>query len=201
MTNRATTEKRQYKMNVRAQRSEATATRIRESALEQFLAHAYEEVTLAEVAETAKVTVATLIAHFGRKEDLFIAACQDGFNRIAESRSEAPVGDHRGAVRNLFENYEPHGKSILHLLAEEDRAPAVRAITDLGRERHRELVQRVFESNLKPLRGTRREQLVVQLIVVTDVLTWKLMRLDLKLSRGQAEATLVQMIDALTGKG
>jgi AcrR family transcriptional regulator len=140
-----------------------------------------------------------LIAHFGRKEDLFIAACEDGVDRIVESRSEAPVGDHRGAVCNLVENYESQGESILHFLAEEGRSPAVRAITDVGRRHHRLWVERVFEPSLRPLRGARREQLVVQLVVATDILTWKLMRLDMKRSRRQSEAAIVGMIDALTG--
>jgi hypothetical protein len=42
---------------------------------------------------------------------------------------------------------------------------------------------------------------VIQLIVSTDLLTWKLMRLDMKLSRRRTEAAIVQMIDALTGAG
>jgi AcrR family transcriptional regulator len=195
----AKTEKRQYRMSARAQRSQATAGRIREAALEQFLNRPYDDVTLAEVAEAAGVTVPTLIAHFGRKEDLFVAACEDGVDRIVESRNEAPVGDHPGAVRNLVENYESEGESILHLLAEEGRSPAVRAVTDVGRRYHRLWVERVFEPSLRPLRGARREQLVVQLIVVTDLLAWKLVRLDMKLSRRQTEAAIVQMIDALTG--
>ncbi len=193
------TGKRQYRMGVRARRSEATAKRIREAALEQFLTRSYDDVTLAEVAETAGVTVPTLIAHFGRKEDLFVAACEDGVNRIAASRNEAPVGDHPGAVRNLLENYESEGESILHLLAEEDRSPAVRAITNVGRTYHRLWVERVFEPSLASSGGARREQLVVQLILATDILAWKLMRLDMQLSRRDTEAAIVQMIDALTG--
>ena len=78
MTETAATEKRQYRMNVRARRSEATAKRIRGVALERFLSRPYEEVTLAEVAKAAGVTVPTLIAHFGRKEELFAAAWRTG---------------------------------------------------------------------------------------------------------------------------
>jgi AcrR family transcriptional regulator len=198
MTETTATGNRQYKMNVRARRSQATAGRIRTAALEQFLSRSYDDVTLAEVAEAAGVTVPTLIAHFGRKEDLFIAACEDGVDRIVESRGDAPVGDHVGAVCNLVENYESQGESILHLLAEEGRSPAVRAITDVGRRYHRLWVEQVFEPSLRPLRGARREQLIVQLIVATDILIWKLMRLDMKLSRRQTEAAILGMIDALT---
>jgi AcrR family transcriptional regulator len=200
MTKTATAGKRQYRMNVRARRSEETAQRIREVALERFLSRSYDEVTLAEVAEAAGVTVPTLIAHFGRKEDLFAAVLEEWGGRMIESREEAPVGDHASAIRNLLDHYDSEGNRILHLLAEEDRFPAVRAMTDEGRKFHREWVERIFELSLRSLRGARREQLVIQLIVATDLLTWKLIRLDMKLSRRRTEAAIVQMIDVLTGR-
>jgi AcrR family transcriptional regulator len=186
-------------MDVRARRLEETAQRIREVALELFLSRSYDKVTLSEVAEEAAVTVTTLIAHFGRKEDLFVAACEDWGNRMIDSREGAADGDREGAIRKMLDQYEANGTRILHLLAEEDRFPAVRAMTDRGRAYHREWVERVFEPSLKSLRGARREQLVTQLIVATDLLTWKLMRIDLGRSRRQAEAAIVQMVDALTG--
>ncbi len=201
MTGTGAAGKRQYRMDIRARRSEQTAKRIRDVALERFLTRSYDEVTLAEVAETAGVTVPTLIAHFGRKEDLFAAVLEDWGGRMVESRDEAPVGDHMGAIRNLLDHYDTEGNRILYLLAEEDRFPAVRAMTDEGRKFHREWVERVFEPSLKSLRDARREQLVVQLIVATDLLAWKLMRRDMRLSRRRTEAAIVQMVDALTGAG
>jgi AcrR family transcriptional regulator len=201
MTKMTTAGKRQYRMKVRARRSEATTERIREVALERFLSRSYDEVTLVEVAEAAEVTVPTLIAHFGRKEDLFAAVLEDWGGRMVESRDEAPVGDHASAIRNLLDHYDTEGDRILHLLGEEDRFPAVRAMTDEGRKFHREWVERVFEPSLRSLRGADREQLVTQLIVTTDLLAWKLMRLDMKLSRRRTEAAIVQMVDALTGAG
>jgi AcrR family transcriptional regulator len=201
MMETAATGKRQYRMNVRARRSEETAQRIREVALERFLSRSYDEVRLAEVAEVAGVTVPTLIAHFGRKEDLFVAVLEEWGGRMVESRDEAPVGDHAGAIRNLLDHYDTEGNRILHLLAEEDRFPAVRAMTDEGRRFHRDWVERIFEPSLRSLRGARREQLLIQLIVATDLLTWKLIRLDMKLSRRRAEAAIVQMVDTLTGAG
>lgn len=193
------TEKRRYRMASRAQRAEETAERIREVALEQFLASPYDEVTLAGVAAAAGVTVPTLIAHFGRKEELFVAVCEAGAANVIDARDEAPVGDHAGAIRNLFDSYEEHGERILKFLGEEDRFPAVREVTDVGRRYHRSWVERVFGPSLEPLRGTGREQLVVQLILPTDLFAWKLMRHDLKLSRRRAEAAMLGTVDALTG--
>ena len=193
------TGKRQYRMGVRAQRSEATAQRIRMAALERFLSRSYDEVTLGEIAAAAGVTVPTLIAHFGRKEDLFAAALEDWGGRMIEFREEAPAGDHAGAIRNLIEHYDAAGDRILHLLAEEDRFPSVRAITDEGRKFHRNWVERVFEPSLCALRGARREQLVVQLIAASDLSLYKVVRIDMGLSRGKTEAVIVGMVDALIG--
>jgi len=202
MAKTAETPKRRYRMDARARRVEETAQRIREVALEQFLSRSFDEVTLAEIADGTGVTVPTLISHFGRKEDLFVAALEDWGGRMVEQREEAPVGDHTGAIRNLFDHYEAAGDRILHLLAEEDRFPAVQAMTDEGRKFHRQWVEQVFEPDLRSLRGARRERLVVQLTVTTDVVPCqKLMRHDLGLSRRQAEAAIVGMVDALTGGG
>lgn len=186
-------------MGVRAQRSEATAQRIRAAALELVLSRSYDEVTLAEIAAAAEVTVPTLIAHFGRKEDLFAAALEDWGGRMIEFREEAPAGDHAGAIRNLIEHYDAAGDRILHLLAEEDRFPNVRAITDEGRKFHREWVERVFEASLSALDGATREQLVVQLVACTDLSLYKVVRIDMGLSRGKTEAAIVGMVNALTG--
>jgi|SRR6188472_547137 len=199
MTTATMTGKRQYRMGVRAQRSEATAQRIRMAALERFLSRSYDEVTLGEIAAAAGVTVPTLIAHFGRKEDLFAAALEDWGGRMIEFREEAPAGDHAGAIRNLIEHYDAAGDRILHLLAEEDRFPSVRAITDEGRKFHRNWVERVFEPSLCALRGARREQLVVQLIAASDLSLYKVVRIDMGLSRGKTEAVIVGMVDALIG--
>lgn len=198
MTKATVTKKRQYRMDARARRSEATAERIRAAALERFLSRPYDDVTLAEIAVGAAVTVPTLIAHFGRKEDLFVAACEAWGYGMIEVRDGAPVGDHVGAIRNLFDQYEAAGDLILHLLAEEDRFPAVRAITDGGRKYHRLWVERVFEASLSPLRGADREGLLVPLIAAADVYTWKQLRRDMKLPRRQAEAAILRMVDALT---
>src|SRR6188472_362266 len=199
MTTATMTGKRQYRMGVRAQRSEATAQRIRMAALERFLSRSYDEVTLGEIAAAAGVTVPTLIAHFGRKEDLFAAALEDWGGRMVEFREEAPAGDHAGAIRNLIEHYEAAGDRILHLLAEEARFPAVRAITDEGRRFHRTWIERVFGDSLVRRRGAAREQLIVQLVVATDLLSWKLMRLDMGLSRRQVEAAILGTVTVLTG--
>jgi AcrR family transcriptional regulator len=199
MSEATTTGRRQYRMSARARRSEATAARIRSEAMDRFITQSYDDVTLAGVAEAAGVTVPTLLAHFGRKDELFVAACEHRYEQITSSRDEAPVGDHAAGVRNLLDSYEGDGDGVLHLLAEEDRFPAVRAITDRGRAYHRSWVERVFAPSLLPLPDAEANLLVVQLIVATDLFAWKLMRRDMKLSRRRTEAAVLSTINALTG--
>jgi len=201
MATATTAGKRSYRMDLRARRQEETAERIRAASLELFVSRPYDEVTLADVAEAAGVTVPTLIAHFGRKEDLFLAACRDKAREIAQSRDLAPAGDHAGAVRNVIAHYEENGASVLHLLAEEDRFPAVRRITDAGRLYHRSWVARVFEPALARRAVERRERLRVQLVVATDLLSWKLMRHDMGLPRRRVEEAMLGTVEALTGSG
>lgn len=96
-------------------------------------------------------------------------------------RDQAPVGDLRGAVRNLADHYEELGVPVLRLLAQEDRSPALRALAGLA--------------------GTQRTRRLAQLIAVTDVLTWKLLRHDRHLSRRQTELALIELLQPLTGGG
>jgi hypothetical protein len=68
-----------------------------------------------------------------------------------------------------------------------------------GREWHWGWVQRVFAPLLTDLRGAARRRRVAALVALTDVYTWKLLRLDLGLSRLETERTLVDLINNLEG--
>jgi hypothetical protein len=81
------------------------------------------------------------------------------------------------------------------MLAQEDRIPAIREMTDLGREYHRDWTRRVFAPLLEELpRGPRRERRLNALVVATDVLVWKLLRRDMRLGRAEAERTVASVI-------
>lgn len=198
MSNVVADTKRKYRMRLRTEQSNTTAGRIRDEAWQRFSTRPYDEVTLAEIATAAGVTVPTVIAHFGHKEDLFLASFIDWAERAVELREKVTPGDPVEAVRNLLGLYEAEGHIVLLLLAEEDRFPAVREMTDEGRAYHRIWVEEIFEPNLKALDGAARERRVVQLVVATDLLTWKLIRRDAGLSAQQTEETIVEMVRTLT---
>src|SRR5689334_19269684 len=95
----AAPQKRQYRMSARAQAAASTRERLLDTAWRQFAARGFDEVRLSQVASAASVSVQTVHAHFGTKDDLFVAAWK--WRQAPEGllRDQTPVGDLRAAVR------------------------------------------------------------------------------------------------------
>ena len=194
-----TAEKRRYRMVARAEAAAATRERLVTAAWGPFADRPFEGVRLADIAGDAGVSVQTLLAHFGTKEDLFVAAW--GWRMAPEGarRDNARPGDVRTAVRVLYDSYDADGDAVLRLLAQEERIPAVREMADAGRRWHRGWVERTFEPQLRDLSPAAREQRLVELIVATDLLVWKLLRREMGLGRKAAERTVANMVTATKG--
>jgi AcrR family transcriptional regulator len=188
-------------MSTRSLHSAATADRIRDAAWERFSTRGYDEVTLADVATAAGVSVPTVRSHFGRKEDLFLAGYVAWGLEAVRNREAAREEDPIAAVRSLLKDYERQGEVGLHLLAEEDRFPAVKEMTDAGRAYHRWWIGEVFASHLSRLTAATRERRIAQLFLATDVTSWKLLRLDLGLSARRTETAIVESVRALAELG
>jgi AcrR family transcriptional regulator len=191
--------KRPYRMQARAQAAAATGERILDVAIAAFWRRPVHDIPLEEVARRAGVSLQTVIRRFGGKDGLLAAAAQRETERVRRQRDQAPVGDLPGAVRNLLDHYEELGVPVLRLLAQEDRSPALRALADRGRAEHAAWCERVFAPTLAGLRGTERARRLAQLVAVTDVLTWKLLRRDRHLTRHETELALVELLQPLTG--
>jgi AcrR family transcriptional regulator len=186
-------------MTARAEAAAATGERILDAAIAVFWQAPVDDIPLEEVARRAGVSVQTVIRRFGGKHDLLAAAAGRETERVSRQRAQAPVGDVPGAVRNLLDHYEELGLPVLRLLAQEDRSLALRALADRGRAVHAEWCARVFAPALAGLNGAERARRLAQLIAVTDVLTWKLLRHDRRLSRRQTELALIELLQPLTG--
>jgi AcrR family transcriptional regulator len=186
-------------MTTRADAATATGERILDAAIAVFWQAPVDDIPLEEVARRAGVSVQTVIRRFGGKHDLLAAAAERETERVSRQRAQAPVGDVPGAVRNLLDHYEALGLPVLRLLAQEDRSPALRALADRGRAVHAEWCARVFAPALAGLHGAERARRLAQLIAVTDVLTWKLLRHDRRLSRAQTQLALIELLHPLTG--
>jgi AcrR family transcriptional regulator len=192
-------EKRSYRMVARAEAAAATRARLLEAAWRHFAASPFEGVRLADVASDAGVSVQTLLAHFGSKEGLFVAAW--GWRMAPEGarRDNAPPADVRAAVRVLYDSYDRDGDAVLRLLAQEERIAAVHEMAESGRRWHKGWVERTFAPLLDGLSGAAREQRLVQLVVATDLLVWKLLRREMGLGRKAAERIVIDMVTASKG--
>ena len=188
---------RQYHMVARAAAAEATEQRIRAAAHQLFGEVLYDQVSLQSVAARAGVTVQTVLRRFGSKDQLFAAVAAWRSEQIGRARDQAPVGDVPGVVRVLVDVYEAWGDAVLHLLAQESRAATIRAVTDRGRRRHRAWVERDFAPWLEPLASTAYQQRLAQLIAVTDLYMWKILRRDLGLNRADTEAAICDLVTRL----
>jgi AcrR family transcriptional regulator len=186
-------------MVARADAAETTWNRVLDAAVGLFTDNPYEDVSLDLVASAAGVTKRTILRRFGSKETLFAESLQSAVEEMIRHREEAVVGDVAGAVANVVGQYERWGTNRLRLLAQEDRIPLIAEWVQGGRDWHWAWVERIFAPQLAGLRGAARKRRVAAYATVTDVYTWKLLRLDRGLSRTETERTLVELANKLEG--
>jgi AcrR family transcriptional regulator len=184
-------------MIARAEAAAATGERVLDATEELFWAGPLDRLSLGDVAARAGVSVQTVIRRYGSKDQLVAAAAARGAERVRRQRDEAPVGDVTGAVANLLDHYEAMGQRVLRLLAAEDSGPTIRDIVQEGRALHRRWVERTFAPQLARCESAGRARRLAQLVAVTDVFTWKLLRRDAGLSRVEVQRALIELIDGL----
>lgn len=189
--------KRAYRGTVQAEVAGLTRQRILDAALSLAAEEWLDRITLDRVAAQAEVTVQTIIRHFGTKDGLFAAAAETASADALSWRDETPVGDIARAANAVQEHYERVGDRLLRLLAQEDRYPGLRHFTDLGRAAHQAWVARIFEEALARRQGTERARLLAELVAVTDITMWKLLRRDLGLDHEQTHLALRELMTAL----
>jgi AcrR family transcriptional regulator len=181
------TQKKPYSMELRAAAAEATRERILAAAAELFLERWYDDITIASVARRAGVSGQTVVNHFGGKDQL-ATACFDFLGaQMVQRRYMPEPGDVEGAIEALVEDYEITGDAVIRMLALEEKVPALAPLLNRGRESHREWVQTMFGA----------PERVAELVVATDVYTWKLLRRDQCLSREDTLAAMRRMVEAL----
>jgi AcrR family transcriptional regulator len=187
-------------MQARAAAAEQTRQRVLQATIELYTERRLDQFSLEDVATRSGVTVQTVLRRFGSKGDLIAAAGEEMYRRVKAQRGLAPMGDVGGAVHNLLDHYEEVGDLALRSLAQEDIHPSIHTLTERGRRLHHDWVTRTFAPLLAGVSGSKRKRLRAQLIAVTDVYVWKLLRRDLGLEREQAELALREMIDGLSSE-
>jgi AcrR family transcriptional regulator len=154
------------------------------------------------VAAKANVSLSTVVRHFGTKDALLAALVSHGSDddEREEIRREMEPGDVAAALRVVVGDYEEAGQQLLHMLAQEHRFPALSELLDLGRRGHHRWVKWAFSPQLADRSGARRTQLEDLLVVATDVYTWKLLRLDRRLSERATLAAMTELSDAVLAR-
>jgi AcrR family transcriptional regulator len=175
------TPKRVYRQSVRAAAAEATRERIIDAFANCFRGQWFDEIRLDDVAREAGVTIQTVLRRFGSKEGLINALHERLGDEIQQRRRVRP-GEAGAAISVLIDDYEQVGDLVVRTLAQEDRYPAIHAITDVGRAAHRAWMADAFAPWLTPLAEDARTRALDGLIVASDVYVWKLLRKDMRRS-------------------
>lgn len=178
-------------MTTRAVTADRTRRRILVAATELAGERFLDDISLDDIAAHAGVAVRTVIRRFGSRANLVEAAVDAANAQVSSRRDETPPDDVADAIDALFDDYERWGDSLVMMLAQEQRHTELKPLLNDGRELHRSWVERVF--------SPRDELHAAQLLAVTDVYVWKLLRRDLKLSRPRAALALHGMIERLVG--
>jgi AcrR family transcriptional regulator len=191
---------RQYRMGRRAVSATANGESIQASARRLFGEIRYDQVSLEDVAAQAGVTERTVVRRFGSKEQLFGAVSAERAASIRRARDEVPAGDIPEAVRLLIGTYEDWGDEVQHLLAQERGLVGVTNTVETGRSYHAAWVERAFSPLLGELPPAARRRRLGQLVAVTDIYCWKVLRRDVGLSRAEVEASLRELIGDIVGR-
>jgi AcrR family transcriptional regulator len=186
--------KRTYDMGTRQQAKDSTRDAIVRATIDAFMAERSFAITLPTIAERAKVTVKTVLRHFGSREAVIEAAWAQAYDEVMAERTPPP-GDLEGALKVLIAHYERRGSIGLVMLADENDPRAVR-MNSAGRLAHREWVEEVFADRL-PEQAAARTRLVDVLVVATDLYAWKLLRIDRGLSVDDVHDRMLLMTEAL----
>ena len=181
---------RAYRMTARARTVEQTRARILDAVVTLHLERHSADISLADMAAAAGVSVQTVLRHFGTRDGLVEAARDRAIAEVEEERRTEP-GDVSGAVRVVVDHYARRGDGVLVLLAQEGTEAFATEVTSRGRSMHREWVVESFGPLLPA--GRSAEQVVDLLVVATDVYTWKLLRRD----RGLSPTRTRQRMEAL----
>jgi AcrR family transcriptional regulator len=191
--------RRRYTMRARADAAEQTAERVMHAAITLWRAEPFEQITLQQIADEAGVSLSTVMRRFGSKDGLVEAVLLSDGVRTQAGRDAIAVGDVAAAVRMIVADYELNGDAVIRMLALEDRIDAVRRVVTAGRVAHERWVQRVFAPLLGPT-GERRAR-TLQLVVATDVYTWKLLRRDRQLAAEEVGRVMEDLCLRVVGGG
>jgi AcrR family transcriptional regulator len=187
-----------YTMVARAEGMNATRERIVQAALQLALEQAYEDVTLAAIAQAAAVSHQTVLNHFASKEGVAAAAAEVLGRQTQSARDRAMPGDAAGAIAILVGEYERFGDANVRWAMSSERLGSLAPLLDDARSLHQAWLERIFGGRL-PNAAPARQRAIHALHAATDVYTWKLLRRDLRLARSETQAIIVELVNGVLG--
>ena len=179
-----------------------TERQILEAAGHIIFTEDFDALSMRRVAAQAGVSLSTVVRHFRTKDALLAAlvAYGDNDDERNEHRARMQQGDVAAAVQLVASDYEQSGKHLLHMLGQEHRFPALSQLLDVGRRGHRRWVRWAFAPQLADRSEAARGQVEDLLVVATDVYTWKLLRLDRRLSAKATRAAMTELSEAVLAR-
>lgn len=186
---------RSYNQTARAKAAEETGERIVRAFMARMQGGWFDEIRLEDVASDAEVSVQTVIRRFGGKEGLLDASHARMREEILSGR-ELPAGDVGRALDAIIQEYETQGELVMRALAQEDRYPQIKIMTNEGRATHRQWVGEVFAPWLATLDSAERAHAHDRLVIAVDLYVWKLLRVDMKRSLEDLRRAMLEMAAA-----
>ncbi len=130
----------------------------------------------------------TVLNHFGGKEQLFLAVIEKAAGEVRSRRELPEPGDVGAAIAAIVDDYEITGDATIRLLALEERLDVIRpASWRRGEDR----TAHGSTPCSPPPKAT------TELMVATDVYTWKLLRRDQGRSRDETVASMRRLVDGV----
>jgi AcrR family transcriptional regulator len=181
-------------MRKRAARAEATRLHVALTARRLFHARWYDEVSLADVARTAKVSLATVTRLFPTKTKLLLAAILADVP--ASTRRPWSPGDVDVAIDILLDSYEETGTWMIRSYALALRMPELAPIVEQTRAMTRSWLDLIC-GPLLPADTVRRRAALDAIEVALDVRTWWTLRLDMKRPLAETKTHLAFIVHAI----
>jgi AcrR family transcriptional regulator len=188
---------RAYNQVARAVTSRETEEQIAAAFLRLLKKHWFDEITLDHIAAEAGTTRQTIIRRYGGKSGVLAAFVENMDKTIRTSRWNTPAGDIDNAICDLVDEYEELGPWLIRALSLEGRFTELATGLNQGRRGHREWVAYIFSPWLDKLEREQRQERVHELIAITDVWMWHLLRVDQKLNPSKVKALFKDMVKRL----
>jgi len=188
---------RAYRQSARANAVQENEQQIVDALIVLLEERWFDEITLDDIAAAAGTTRQTVIRRFGSKTGVLSAMATQMDVSIRAQRWSAPAQSVADIVTLLMDDYERTGDIIVRTLGQEARIPEFAAVLDRGRKGHREWIEDMFRAWLDKLGGQSRGDRLAQLLALTDVWIWHLLRRAQRHSATETHRLMTQAIERL----